>query len=374
MKGRCLSPRSDHHFLNPALPDGQPGPCIALCYSLKVSMQDEACRIREPLLRGYRAITIENAQLAVTVLPEKGGEIYAIVYKPRELDVLWKAPWGLHRPNSALAAEGGSEAAWMNVYGGGWQGIFPNGGDSCVYRQATLGFHGEASTADWDYRCVGSDAFARIELDVQLVRSPFALRREISIEKASQEVRVRETIVNRSAQSLHAMWGHHPAFASEFLSGAIFETYAHRYEAHAPDISPTARVTPGSVHGWPLVTGKDGREIDLSRLPESGQCLTEMAYLSDFEQGRYVLTSASLGLSAELCWDHKTFPHLWYWLEWGATDQYPFYGRCHVAAFEPFSSMPGLGLVRAMERGTALVFQPAEPRSTELVLRLYAKA
>jgi galactose mutarotase-like enzyme len=334
-------------------------------------MHDEGCRIREHLLGGYRAITLEHAQLAVTVLPEKGAEIYAIVYKPREFDVLWKAPWGLHRPNCALAVDGGSEAAWMDTYGGGWQGIFPNGGDSCVYRQATLGFHGEASTTDWDYRCAGGEAFARIELQVQLGRSPFVLRREVSIERASLEVRVTETIANQSEQSLYAMWGHHPAFATEFLTGGLFETCAHRYEAHAPNISATARVAPASVHGWPLVTGKDGREVDLSHLPERGQCLSEMGYLSDFEQGRYVLTSGSLGLAAELCWDHTMFPHLWYWLEWGGSEQYPFYGRCRVAAFEPFSSIPGLGLARAIERGTALVFEPAQTLSTELCLRLY---
>lgn len=95
-----------------------------------------------------------------------------------------------------------------------------------------------------------------------------------------------------------------------------------------------------------------------------------MGYLSDFEQGRYLLTAASLGLSAEVSWDHKMFPHLRYWLEWGGSKEYPFYGRCRVAAFEPFSSIPGLGLVRAIERGTALAFKPAQPLSSELSLRL----
>jgi galactose mutarotase-like enzyme len=337
-------------------------------------MHDEICIIREHLLRDYRAVTLEHTRLAVTLLPAKGAEIYAIVYKPREFDVLWKAPWGLRRQNRVLAADGGSEAAWMDCYAGGWQGIFPNGGDACVYRQAALGFHGEASTVDWDYHCAGSGAIARIEMDVQLVRSPFVLKREVSIESGSLAIRVRETIVNQSDDALHAMWGHHPAFATKLLTGGRFETRAHIFESHAPEISATARVAAGTVHSWPLVTGKDGRQIDLSCLPEDGQRLSEMGYLSDFEEGRFVLSNDSSGFAAELCWDTKMFPHLWYWLEWGGSSEYPWYGRSRVAAFEPFSSFPGLGLARAIERGTAIILNPARPLSTELCLSLHPNA
>lgn len=331
----------------------------------------KACTIREYRLRGYRAVMLENSRLAVIVLPEKGAEIHAIVYKPKDLDVLWKSPWGLHRRNSTLVAYGNSESAWMDSYAGGWQGIFPNGGDACIYKQAALGFHGEASTASWDYTVSQSGISARIEMKIKLVRSPFTLRKEVSIEAGSLDVQVKEYIVNESDHASHAMWGQHPAFATKLLDGACLKTTAQTYESHPMEVPVTGPVPAGTVNHWPLMKDKDGRLVDLSILPSGAQRAGEFGYLSNFEQGQYLIKNDVLGLSVELCWDHKLFPYVWYWLEWGNSLEYPWYGRCQVAAFEPFSSMPGLGLKRAIERGTAILFNPRQRLSTELCLCLY---
>jgi hypothetical protein len=333
-------------------------------------MHDKECRLLERKVRGYRGVVLENSQLAVTLLPEKGGEIYEIVYKPLNFDILWKAPWGLSRPNPVLATSGDSEAAWMDAYGGGWQGIFPNGGDSCVYQGAALGFHGEASTANWDYHCRQSPTSVRIEMEVDLVRSPFKLRKEVSIESGSLAVQIHESVVNQAEKAYYAMWGHHPAFATKLIDGAHLETAARRYESHIPEISATGRLSPGSVQDWPQMIDKEGCKVDLSRLPTGQLRISEMGYLSDFERGQYTLSNETIGLSVTLCWDANIFPYLWYWLEWGGSSQYPWYGRCRVAAFEPFSSVPCLGLTRAIEQNTALLFSPFQTLSTELQLNL----
>lgn len=334
-------------------------------------MGNDVCKIREHSLRGFHAITLENETMAVVVLPERGAEIHAILYKPKTFDLLWKTPWGLRRPNRVLAADGGAEAAWLDCYGGGWQGLFPNGGDSCVYRNATLGFHGEASTAEWEYRYSTVEDSARIEMDVALVRSPFTLRREVSVERSNPVVSVKDIVVNQSDIAIKAMWGHHPAFATEFISGARIQTSARKFHAHEPEVSHTTRFVPGREYSWPAFTGKNGSELDLSYLPNKTEQIAEMGYLSDFETGRLLLCNDSLGLSAELLWDIRIFPYVWYWLEWGGTLEYPWYGRCRVAAFEPFSSIPGVGLARAIECGTAMTFNPNQQISTEISLQLH---
>lgn len=333
-------------------------------------MRGESCRIREDTIRGYRAVVLEHERLAVTVLPQKGAEIYSIVYRPLGFDVLWKAPWGLHRPNPISAAYGDSEAAWMDCYGGGWQGIFPNGGDACVSAGAPLGFHGEASTAEWDYSCVAKESCASISMQVPLQRTPFHLVREISIESGSLSIRVKETVENRGEEAVHAMWGHHPALATDLLRGARIETSAKSYEPHIPELSSTSRLASQAVQSWPISQGKDGASVDLSQLPQGEERISEMGYLSGFERGQYQLRNSTLGLGLELCWDHKLFPYLWHWLEWGGSAGYPWYQRCRVAAFEPFSSIPGSGLTSAIDRGTALLFAPSERRSTELSMSL----
>jgi galactose mutarotase-like enzyme len=331
-------------------------------------MPDSRCCIAESTIRGYKAVVLENEHLTVVVLPEKGAEIYSVVYRPLNFDVLWKAPWGLHKAGPESAAYGGSEAAWMDSYGGGWQGIFPNGGDPCVYAGASLGFHGEASTADWDYVISEEPLQVSVQMQVKLARTPFTLVREVSIERGSLTVIVREEARNDAEESFPAMWGHHPALATELLRGARIETSARRYEPHRPEVSSTGRVAPETSHPWPMATAKEGATVDLSLLPVGKERVSEMGYLSELDTGEYKLLNRSLGLGVQLTWDKEQFPYLWYWLEWGGSFGYPFYGRCRVAALEPFSSIPGTGLANALGRGTALLFSAGEQRSTELTL------
>src|SRR5258708_20417526 len=109
------------------------------------------------------------------VVPEKGADIYSRCYKPREMDVLWKSPWGFTPSGLSLPFAGGNtEAAWMDQYEGGWQEIFPNGGDECLYRNAPLNFHCEASTLSCAYTIRNSSSSSvSWEFHVTLHPSPF---------------------------------------------------------------------------------------------------------------------------------------------------------------------------------------------------------
>jgi len=46
---------------------------------------------------------------------------------------------------------------------------------------------------------------------------------------------------------------------------------------------------------------------------------------------------------------------VWFWQELRGSFGYPWYGRCYVMAVEPFTSVPGCGLERAIAAGTAPV-------------------
>src|SRR3974377_1121168 len=108
------------------------------------------CTCSEITLNGCRALQLDNDLISVTVLPDKGADIYSFVSKPHNLDVLWKSPWQ-PRPGVPAAMAALSEAAWLDQYEGGWQVLFPNAGDACAYRGAALSFHGEASASPWEY-------------------------------------------------------------------------------------------------------------------------------------------------------------------------------------------------------------------------------
>lgn len=330
------------------------------------------CQCREHQVAGTRAVTLSNGLLSATVLPSKGADIYSLVYEPRSIDVLWKSPWGLRGPTACISGGPASEAAWLDRYEGGWQEIFPNGGDACTYRGAPLNFHGEASVSAWDYRVRLSTAAAvEIDFTLELARSPFRIRRTMRVEAGRPALQLEERIENRGEEDLHFMWGHHPALGSPFLDGGCrLQTSARTFLSHEVEIAETCRIPAGARGSWPEMEGKRGL-VDLSRLPPARDRVTEFGYLCDLEDGWYAMTNPALGFGFGMAWPREIFPYLWFWQELRGSFGYPWYGSCYVMAVEPFTSIPGIGLEKAIERGTAPVLKAGaalEARSAAVFL------
>ena len=53
------------------------------------------CRIREFVLKDFRAVTLQNEKIVVTILVDKGADVYEFLYKPKDIDFLWKSSVGL---------------------------------------------------------------------------------------------------------------------------------------------------------------------------------------------------------------------------------------------------------------------------------------
>src|SRR5262245_53668111 len=107
-------------------------------------MPTSPCAVEvDKLANGIEAVTLSSPSVRVTVLANKGADIYSLVHRKSGIDVLWKSPLGLRAPaHGWFTAD--SQAAWLEMYEGGWQEIFPNGGDACQYKGVELNFHGES--------------------------------------------------------------------------------------------------------------------------------------------------------------------------------------------------------------------------------------
>jgi galactose mutarotase-like enzyme len=311
-------------------------------------------------------VVLENEWLSVTVLPEKGADIYRLVYKPKDVDVLWKAPWGLKPPASGVPSAATSEEAWLEHYEGGWQEIFPNGGDACVYKGCHLNFHGEASTLPWEPVIQETRTAATARFAVTLYRSPFRLERSMTVEAGKPVLHITEKLTSRAEEPVHFMWGHHPAFGAPFLDGdCVIRLPGATFEAHSVEIAPTSRIAAGTVAPWPRIPGKQGI-VDLSIVPPPSERHCEFGYLRDLAAGWYAIASRKHDFSFGLSWPLETFPYLWFWQELRGSFGYPWYGGCYVMAIEPFSSIPGTGLENAIRSGTAPVLEPGQSIGIEL--------
>jgi hypothetical protein len=285
------------------------------------------------------------------VIPDKGADIHALVQRASGIDVLWKSPQGLRAPGHGRLASD-SATAWLEQYAGGWQEILPNGGDACQHNGVELSFHGESTILPWQYTILDAvgDHIA-VEFKVRLYRSPFTIRRRMSLNAGRPALLLEETVTNWGADPAALMWGHHPAFGAPFVgTGARLWCSAQRVlvdDSYDPPLNPYA---PGTQSSWPYAWRKDGSTADLSEMPGEDERRDSLIYLLDMGQPPwYALTNPTQGIGVGLAWTPDVFGCLWLWQEVHATRGFPWYGQACTVAVEPWSSYPGFGLTKVID-------------------------
>lgn len=306
-------------------------------------------------VRGWDVLTLRSDELAVSVVPGKGGDITSVRWLPRDLELLWQSPWGLRQRGAAPTA-GTSHVRFLEQWPGGWQTMFPHAGAAADRGGVEQPFHGEATLAWWDVVEVDErDGASAVVLETRLTRSPFGLRRRISVEGAS--VVVEEQAVNEGAVAFDAAWSHHPAFGGPLVSpDCRIRTSARRVVTDPHVVPPLTDAPAGIEAAWPMAG-----DADLSRLPAAGAGVNRMAYLHDFpgQVAEAVLENRAAGVEATLSWDTTSHPWAWLWLESGGTTGYPFYGAAYVLAIEPASGWEG---------SPPLTFEAGQTRSARIEL------
>lgn len=337
-------------------------------------MMSSPCTVEVNVLpSGMQAVTLVNPFLRVTVLPEKGADIYALVHQPTGIDVLWKSPSGL-RPLGYGRSSPDSTTAWLEHYEGGWQECFPNGGDPCQYGGVELSFHGESTMLPWQFTVVEQGNHAVVDFVVTLYRSPFRLHRRMTLDATTVTLHLYEQLTNTAAEPIDCMWGHHPAFGAPLVGpSARLATNARRLIADPTNDGPHQPLLPGSTGQWPYLPTKTGTLLDMRVLPPESEPRALLAYALDFAGTPwYALSNPELGLGVAMTWPDSVFSCLWVWQELRATGSFPFYKRSYTMAVEPWSSYPGHGLVDVMATTrTHVTLAPGETRTSNLAVTLF---
>jgi hypothetical protein len=330
------------------------------------------CRVSlDHTYKGYRLAVLENDQLRVAVLLDKGADIVEFQHKPSGTDFLWWTPWGLHKQGKLTPSSAMAEGFFGDFYQGTWQEIFPSGGGPNRHQGTDYGLHGEVSLQPWEARILkDSPSEVVLECSVQTYRTPFLLTRRMTLKRGQAALFLDETAQNLSGESLDAMWGHHPAFGAPFLNPdcRVDLTGAH---CVMDDRSGKFQRFPSGTEGaWPKLKGKTGKLIDISRFPDPKIKSADMFFLTDLKAAWYGLTDTKKKVGFGLAWDQKIWPHLWFWQVYGGAVNGPFWGRTYNCALEPFAGWPG-GLHNAAEKGNALRFKPHETKKSWLTAVAY---
>src|SRR5262245_25243092 len=332
------------------------------------------CQIDENLIiNGVRGISLENEQLRVVVLTGKGTDILEFRHKLSNVDVLFKTPWGLKNPQTYIHDTPAAAAPFMDFYPGGWQELFPNAGSNCAYKGAELGFPGELCKVPWECEIrENSSRQVAVRCWVRTVRVPFLVEKIFRLKPGQPTLEIEETILNEGADAMDFMWGHHPAFGAPFLDEhcRLFTPATGVETAHA---LPAQQLLPAETRfeRFPNVQTDAGDHFDLSRMWPPTARFTHLSYLTGLKDGWYCLVNEKTKLGFALRWDLKVFRYLWLWQEFCGTAEYPWWGRGYVTGIEPHSSIPGLGLEAAIQRGTQMTLGPRKSLSTRLCASLF---
>ena len=321
-------------------------------------------------------VRLENEYISVTILPDKGADIYELIYKPKNIDVLWKSPWGIKSPANGIQIARNSEDLWMEYYAGGWQDIFPNGGDSCIYKGAEMSFHGEASIIAWEYKKIlHTEEKLQVVFKTKLFRSPFSIEKLVTIYQNKPQLVINEKITNIGGVPIDYMWGQHPVFGAPFLTeDCIIDIGGKALVSDDSCSSSDCPLLPNKKYLWPKVS-EENIVTDLSRIPEKSVRRYMMAYLKDFQEGWYAITNTQLELGVALIWPVEIFPYAWFWQEMNAEKNYPWYGNTYLTAIEPFTSIPGQGLKNVIETtGTHKTLKPGLTINAEIRAVFYESA
>ena len=198
----------------------------------------------------YSALILENRRLRVVVLPDLGGRIWSIVYKPLDREILWHNP--RIRPQKAPFGVG-----FDNVWCGGWEEMFPTAAPGEINGER-FPDHGEIWSLPWAASQKETAASASLRLSCKTPISGVSVEKCLSLVGDEAKLQVAYTLRNLTSIELPFIFALHPAMA-------VSEGYRIDFPPMAADLDPsflgTLAGAPASF-SWPLAN-RGGKSTDL---------------------------------------------------------------------------------------------------------------
>lgn len=329
------------------------------------------CRITELTLAGHRAVAMENEKLRVTILADKGTDIYEFLYKPSDVDYMWRTWTGLRERAHLLPTSPRPSGPHTDFYEGGWQELFPNCGALSLHQGAEIGQHGEVLLLPWHYSITRDDVNEiEVRFEVRTIRTPFHLVKTLSLRRNEATLRIRERVTNESGQEVDFTWGHHPAFGWPFIDESCrVDLPPCRIRTFSEYSPANSRLKAEQSTEWPVAESSEGNYVDLSRIPGPDAEAQDMVFLEGINEGWYAVTNTSMKVGFAMRYPADVFKVLWYWQVYRGGRDYPWWSSTYNIALEPCASLPVLS--KAVERGEALRLSAGESREIELLAIAY---
>jgi hypothetical protein len=311
------------------------------------------CTVRETNRSGIRVALLENELLKVSVLIGKGADLYEMVYKPMDMDVLLKTPGGLEafrgRDLSARRLK-----MYAELYPGGWQDCLPHRAryGPVTVEQETGGI---AATLPWDGRIEladGGDA-ASVHCFVWLPEVPLQVEKTFAIRSREAVLRVTERIRNVGNPPVAFTWTQHPAFGGAFLEGRVdlevpdCRVFHPRLYRAAPERGLASFEEPID-----RIALQGGALRDIRRMPPRESKEELFVVLTGISEPWARIVNRSKGIGIRLSWQLDAFPYIRCWVR-SDTDMYTMAVEPSNDAFASLADSLAHGTYRELASGEA---------------------
>ena len=267
------------------------------------------------------AVTLENGNLRVVVLPEIGGRIWSIVYKPLNREILWHNPQ-IKPERHALGT------AFDDVWCGGWEEMFPTAAPGTI-NQKLFPDHGEVWCLPWTAAAEESSGADGLRLSCQAPLSSVTVEKCFRLRGDDARLEVTYTVTNMSKDELPFMFALHPALA---ISGGERIDFP----AMSIDVEPSYMGTLGGVaapFAWPFAL-RNGNPLDLRTVRSAGSKEVYFLYGHGYQSGWCALTDRAARLSTGFVFPPNVFRSCWLFATYGGWRDY------QVVLLEPCTSHP----------------------------------
>jgi len=272
-------------------------------------------------LHGLHAILIENRYLRVVVLPQAGGKIWQITYKPLDAQVLWNHP-------RVIPAQHAIHARYDDVWSGGWDELFPND-EAGTLQGEFVPDHGELWTGSWQAEPFHDEESTGVHLRFATPISNFLVERTIRLRPDSAKFEIHYRFTNQNSEAYPFLWKLHPAFAVSANHRIDFPAMRVVREPAFPGTLGDAPLS----FPWPYAHVGES-EIDLRQVPDVSSRAVHFFYGTEIASGWCGITNRANGLACALRFDPQIFSSCWLFASHGG------WRNLNVAVLEPSTGYP----------------------------------
>ena len=336
--------------------------------------RNHGCRINDDLVwKGIQSVLLQNELVQILVHPEKGSEISQFLYKPLDIDFMWRNPNKLHNPSKFTPSAGDDTSPFLDHWSGAWFEALPNGGPACDYKSAHLGFFSDTVNIPWEHRILRDDPdCVQLALWVRTYRTPFIVRKILTLKANNPSLFIEEQLTNTSKEDLEYVWVHHPVLGAPFLDSTCrIECPDCKTIVWIDEDGPDYRMKLHQEGKWPYVEGLDGEKVDLRKVlpPDTGTM--DNFYLTDFKYPWIGVTNTSKKLGFGFAFDPEMWKYFLMWQGFGGGIGYPWFHRTYHMGFEAWSSNECGGLDNAIQNKTARKLKAGESVNTWMTAIVY---